>query len=81
MSQTLSVSLIDDECRSVSPDTIDAASEPANEKEVEVEVYTLEELCKKFVGEVDRPARKYVTTPPVLAVAWVDEHVKAKSLS
>ena len=45
--------LIDDERRSVSPDTVDADSEPAEE------VDDLEELRKKFVGELDLPESTY----------------------
>ena len=45
--------LIDDERRSVSPDTIDASSEPAEQ------VDDLEDLRKKFVGELDLPESTY----------------------
>jgi ribonucleoside-diphosphate reductase subunit M2 len=48
-SKKVPVQLIDDERRSVSPDTVDADSEPAEE------VDDLEELRKKFVGELDLP--------------------------
>jgi hypothetical protein len=41
------VYLVDDESRSVTPDTV-VASEPAEEDD-------LEELRKKFVGEIDLP--------------------------
>jgi len=50
------VHLIDDDCRSVSLDTIEACSEPAEE------VDDLEELSKKFVGEVDLPQSAWPVT-------------------
>ena len=46
------VQLTDDERLPVSPDTVGADSEPAEE------VDDLEELRKKFVGEVDLPESK-----------------------
>src|ERR1700676_1933633 len=50
------VHLIDDDCRSVSLDTIEACSEPAEE------VDDLEELSKKFFGEVDLPQSAWPVT-------------------
>ena len=48
--------LVDDERLPNSPDTIGADSEHDEEKEeVEEEVDNLEELRKKFVGEIDLP--------------------------
>jgi ribonucleoside-diphosphate reductase subunit M2 len=49
-SKKVPVQLIDDDRRSVSPDTIDADSEEAAD---------LKELRKKFVGELDLPESTY----------------------
>lgn len=60
------VVLLDDKQRSVSPDTIGDASEPAEEAEDD-----LEELRKKFVGEIDLPESEFLLVPVTCCVLIV----------
>jgi hypothetical protein len=46
------VELVDDECRSESPDTVDEEKGDVKEEE------SLDELRKKYVGEVELPESK-----------------------
>lgn len=69
----------DDGHRSISPDTIDADSEPANEKEVEEKGDNLEELCEKFINKVYLPecAAKFL----FCFLSSPDERIQVKGLS